>query len=591
MWFEMKRQRPGRRSGGKLKTVAAMLVALSPALAEPALAQSARRAGPAIQPADQSLEQRRVEGLQDGRGEITVPAAAAAPSRTSEDGKALFTLAAVRIEGDSPLSAEAIAAAYRDRLGQPVSQAGLVAIAGAVSALHREAGFHLTRAIVPPQDIKGGTVRIRIIPGTIAELAVRGDEADRFGARALLAAITAESPARLATLERQLLLLNDRPGVRVKDTTLEEIGTGSGRFRLTVILESWSVFVSAGFDNGGSDAVGPWQAYFGAALNSLLIPGDTLALNLSSIPAATQELRYGRISYDAPIGSDGLRIGVAASRSVVWPGDRRRLDRTNSDAETLEARATIAPLQTQRQSLWLTAGFGFSNVVEESVYGVNYRDRLRIASLTADYRLRDDWQGTTYATLGLRKGLGIDGASRRHDPLLSRFDGSGDFYLLHGALTRYQGFGGNWSMKLAASGQLSSEALLISQQFYLGGAAFGRAFQSGWLAGDNGIAGSAELRYDYKLDAAFLRNIQFFGFVEGGAVRSYAAPKDIVQSLSAAGGGVRLQLGDSVEAGITVAAPLSYHSPSKGGRGASVLFSLSTALRACPERAGWQCRS
>lgn len=568
-----------------------MLVALSPALAEPALAQSARRAGPAIQPAEQSLEQRRVERLQDGRGEITVPAAAAAPSQTSADGKALFTLAAVRIEGDSPLSAEAIAAAYQDRLGQPISQAGLVAIAGAVSALHREAGFHLTRAIVPPQDIKGGTVRIRIIPGTIAELAVRGDEADRFGARALLAAITAESPARLATLERQLLLLNDRPGVRVKDTTLEEIGTGSGRFRLTVILESWSVFVSAGFDNGGSDAVGPWQAYFGAALNSLLIPGDTLALNLSSIPAATQELRYGRISYDAPIGSDGLRIGVAASRSIVWPGDRRRLDRTNSDAETLEARATIVPLQTQRQSLWLTAGFGFSNVVEESAYGVNYRDRLRIASLTADYRLRDDWQGTTYATLGLRKGLGIDGASRRHDPLLSRFDGSGDFYLLHGALTRYQGLGGNWSMKLAASGQLSSEALLISQQFYLGGAAFGRAFQSGWLAGDNGIAGSAELRYDYKLDTAFLRNIQFFGFVEGGAVRSYAAPKDIVQSLSAAGGGVRVQLTDSVEAGITVAAPLSYNSPSKGGRGASVLFSLSTALRACPERAGWQCGS
>jgi hemolysin activation/secretion protein len=356
-----------------------------------------------------------------------------------------------------------------------------------------------------------------------------------------------------------------------------------------VVLDSWSVFVSAGFDNAASNAVGPWQAYFGAALNSLIVPGDTLAVNLSSVPGSTRELRYGRISYDAPLGNDWLRVGVAASRSVVWPGDLRRLGRVRSDAENLEARATVVALQTQRQSLSLTAGLGISNIVEESAFGVNYRDRLRIASLTADYRLRDGWQGTTYATLSLRKGLGIDDASRRYDPLLSRYDGSGDFYALQGAVTRYQGLGESWSMKLAGSGQVSSEALLISQQFYLGGGAFGRAFQSGWLAGDNGIAGSVELRYDYRPGLSFLNNVQLFGFVEGGAVRSYAAPKDIVQSLSAVGGGVRLQLNDSVEAGVTVAAPLSYNSPSRGGRGATILFSLSTVLKACPERGDWHC--
>jgi len=404
----------------------------------------------------------------------------------------------------------------------------------------------------------------------------------------MLAPITGETPARLATLERQLLLVNDLPGVRVKDTTLEEIGTGSGQFRLTVSLDSWSVFISAGFDNAASYAVGPWQAYFGAALNSLIIPGDTLAMNLSSVPGSTQELRYGRISYDAPL-TDWLRVGVSASRSIVRPGDLRRLDRVQSDSENLEARATVVALQTQRQSLSLTASLGVNNVTEESAFGVNYRDRLRIATLTADYRVRDDWQGTTYATLGLRKGLGIDGASHRHDPLLSRFDGSGNVSVVQGALTRYQGLGENWSMKFAASAQASAEALLISQQFYLGGGAFGRAFQSGWLAGDNGIAGSAELRYDRGVNLPFLKNVQLFSFIEGGAVRNYAMPKDVVQSLSAIGGGVRLQLNDSVEAGVTIAAPLSYNSPIKGGRGAAVLFSLSTVLKACPERGQWLC--
>jgi hemolysin activation/secretion protein len=583
------RQLSGRPTGCRV-ALAALLLSCPPVLIDSALAQSGRRP-PAIQPAEQSFEKRRAERLQEQRSDIPLPRGQDTQAPSPAKGEALLTLRALRIEGTSPLDETVIAASYSDKLGQPLSQAGLVAIATAISEQHRAAGYHLTRAIIPPQDIKGGVVTIRIIPGSIAEIAVKGDDADRFGVRRTLAPLAEETPARLATLERGLLLVNDLPGIRIKDTTLEEIGTGSGRFRLTVILDSWRLFLTAGLDNGASEAVGPWQAYFGAALNSLIVPGDTLALNLSSIPGSSRELRYGRVSYDAPLGSDGLRIGVAASRSVVWPGDLRRLDRTRSDTETVEARATIVPLHTQRQSLWLTAGFGISNVVEESIFGVNYRDRLRIASLTADYRLRDDWQGTTYATLGLRRGLPIGGASRRHDGRLSRFDGSGEFYLLHGAFTRYQGLGGNWSAKLAASGQVSSEALLVSQQFYLGGAAFGRAFQSGWLAGDNGIAGSAELRYDYKPGHSFLQNIQLFGFVEGGAVRSYAAPRDIVQSLSAAGGGVRVQLTDMVEAGVTLAAPLSFNGHGRGGRGATVLFSLSTVLKACPERSGWDCRS
>lgn len=156
-------------------------------------------------------------------------------------------------------------------------------------------------------------------------------------------------------------------------------------------------------------------------------------------------------------------------------------------------------------------------------------------------------------------------------------------------MTRFQPLDGDWWVTLAGSAQVSSQALLVSQQFYLGGAAFGRAFQSGWLAGDNGIAGSAELRHDLPPATELLESIQIFGFVEAGAERSYAAPKDRVRSVSAIGGGVRLKLNDSVEAGIAVAALLSYHSPSRRGRGASVLFSLTSLLKACPENSQRRC--
>ena len=47
------------------------------------------------------------------------------------------------------------------------------------------------------------------------------------------------------TLERQLLLINTRPGVRIVDTALEEIGTASGHFRLVVSLKTWHVYAFA----------------------------------------------------------------------------------------------------------------------------------------------------------------------------------------------------------------------------------------------------------------------------------------------------------------------------------------------------------
>ena len=49
--------------------------------------------------------------------------------------------------------------------------------------------------------------------------------------------VAGERPSRLTTLERQLLLINGRPGVRIQDTSLEEIGNATGRFRLIVVLE------------------------------------------------------------------------------------------------------------------------------------------------------------------------------------------------------------------------------------------------------------------------------------------------------------------------------------------------------------------
>jgi hemolysin activation/secretion protein len=158
-------------------------------------------------------------------------------------------------------------------------------------------------------------VRVRIIEGSITELVLTGDGTEQFGVRPLLNPVLSERPSRLATLERQLLLINTRPGVRITDSQLEEIGGTSGHFRLIVQLKTWHVYAYVGLDNLGSASIGPWQTYATGAFNSYVLPGDSLVLNLSAIANDPRELGFGRLSYDVPVGV--AAFGLVPPRSIA----------------------------------------------------------------------------------------------------------------------------------------------------------------------------------------------------------------------------------------------------------------------------------
>jgi hemolysin activation/secretion protein len=503
---------------------------------------------------------------------------------TGGDTTPQFVLRGVIIRGAHAVSGEEMTATYQAYLGRKVSQADLAEIAGGISKLYRAKGFHLSRAIVPPQDITGGQVRLQVIEGAIVQAELKGDGAEQFGVRPMLAPVLAETPSRLATLERQLFLINGRPGVRITDTALEEIGGTTGRFRITVTLKTWHIFSSLGLDNLGSSSVGPWQTYATGAFNSYLAPGDTLAVNLSTIANDPRELGFARLSYDAPVGVDGVRLGGSVLYSAVRPGDARRLDSDITTTEAFELRASFVPLQSQTSSLTLIAATTFSNVSEHDLYGPWYNDHIRTASLTADYRLRDGFGGTSFATLAYRQGLDVFGASQFDDNLLSRDGASSNFSVLNVWFTRYQTLNDAWSLKLAAASQTASRPLFTSLQFYLGGAAFGRGYGAAEISGDNGLAGSLELRFDQKLGFRYWSGYQLYAFGDAGAVWNDGYRLSEGLSLTSAGAGMRFFLPNDLQADFGVAVPLSYRAPDNSRRSPRFLFTLSSALRLCPER-------
>jgi hemolysin activation/secretion protein len=380
-----------------------------------------------------------------------------------------------------------------------------------------------------------------------------------------------------------LLLINGLPGVRITDSAIEEIGGPTGRFRLVVTLKTWHVYTYFGLDNLGSSAIGPWQSYVTGAFNSYLLPGDTLVLNLSTTPGDVRELGFGRLSYDVPVGTDGWRIGASALYSQVHPGDDRRLFNDSTVTEAAELRTSFTPFQSQRAALTITGALDVSKVSETTVFGPLYKDQIRTANLTADYHVVDGLGGNNYFTATYRQGLDIFGASHSDD--LISHDGAGpDFSVFDIWYTRYQTITDAWSLKFAAASQMANAPLFTSQQFYLGGFAFGRGYGAAEISGDNGLAGSLELRYDHKLNYKYWSGIQLYSFVDAGAVWNYGYNLPDGLSLTSVGAGVRFFFCDDITADVAVAFPLSYRAPDNSFRDARLLVSISSAFRLLPGR-------
>jgi len=556
------------------ETVAAIV--LSQLIVAPVFAQSLPPATP-LRPSPLGVEtQAERREADERRNPVALPSIEA---RTQlEDHEPLFRLKRVELQGATAFSSTELEPSYQPYLDHELSAQDLVEIAAAITARYRAAGFHLSRALIPPQDMRSGALRITVVEGVIEQVSVSGANA-AFGLEPLLEPLTEERPSRLATLERQLLLINERPGIKIVDTTLDETSPGSGRFRLGVKTQSWRIYGATAIDNMGSSSTGPWQVSGSVALNSMVMPGDSLTVTGSFVPGSPREMRYGRIAYDLPLGSDSWRIGVTASRSENWPGDLRRYLRNRSEAETVEAKISFAPILSQMQSLWLTASLGVTRSSERDFIGPLFADRVGIASFTADYKLHLRPSSWTYVSGTVRKGLGlIDGKPDSAD-WLSRRDASPYFALINGALTHYENFSENWSIRLASGGQLASGPLLASQQYALGGLSFGRGFDAGWISGDDAIAGSTELRYDQSLSLKFLKGYQLFTFVEGGAARTRLPGDDLDQSFASVGAGVRLFLTEDLQFSIGVAKPVMVNSPFEPKKDARLLFSLSNILR------------
>lgn len=440
--------------------------------------------------------------------------------------------------------------------GRSVTEAELVGASSCITKIYQDAGYALSRAIIPPQDVPNGKLIIQVIEGYIGTYEFVGGDGARYGADKFADVIKQERPLTLKTLERQLMLISDIPGIAVEDTEIAERGSMSGHFQLIIKIKSWQLFSSSEYDNRGTEDVGPYQSYSSVFLNSLFGRGESIGFGFSSAVGALDELSLGQVSVDVPLDAYGLRLSAFMLASRTAPDDIRKIIDTRYKSQEFGGSLEWAYERSRERSIWFGAGFWFRSTQWETVFGDLVDEDMAGFSASLKLKQKDRFGAETYLEATFRQGLDVFDAARGGDTLRSRFDGDGVFSKLTVDYIREHNFAKHWSFRVDATVQLASSGLLSSEEFYLGGSRFGRAFESGALSGDSGGALSLELQYTREMDMRFLNAVQFYGFADAGQIFDDVNPVLEGAILSSAGVGARFYFDYGITGGVEVAFPL-----------------------------------
>jgi hemolysin activation/secretion protein len=448
-------------------------------------------------PADAGRIDQR-EGLQAPERNLLLPAqpmqSLPAPNAPKGSKQMTVTLNDVTVTGMTVFRNADIKDIYEPYLGHEIPLDTVWKIAEQLTARYRNAGYFLSRAIVPQQEIKNGILILRVAEGYVGEIKFDDPLAQNWIVKQWLDKLRSYRPLKADQIESVLLHLNDLPGVTLHAVMepMETVESTEGSVRL--ILERKAaplVSGSVGFDNYGSRFLGPYEAQAQAQVVYWPTQKTTVAL-LSSLP--WDEMKYGSLKHEMPVFAGGT-LELFGSYTTAAPGYTLKPEEIRSYSTTLGTALDYSIIRQRQENLTGRISLELHDTDTDILGTPLTKDDIRAVRFNLNYQKADSWAGQNMVDATLSQGLPFLGASRPGQLDLSRAGANPDFTKFNLGASRLQNIVDAWDMYAATSGQLASGPLYSSEQFGYGGQAFGRAYDDSEITGDEGIAASVELRY------------------------------------------------------------------------------------------------
>lgn len=450
------------------------------------------------------------------------------------------TLSDVVFEGATAVPVADLEALAANYVGREMALAEVFRLAEEVTAEYRRRGYVLSRAVVGPQRIETGVVTIQVLEGYVASVNIEGDAGGyRPFLEGYMAPVLAGRPTSGDALSRALLLTRDLRGSSVRAVvTPSATLPGAADISLVVERDPFQGFVA--IDNRGSRWLGPVQVYGGLTFNDALGLGEQISTTVVAAPE-DGELGFVSLNYDQPVGASGLHVNAFASYAFTKPGDELARLGVEGESTTFGLGLTYPLVRSRATNLLFRANFTARDSESSNDFiDPLFDDSIRTVSAEVFGNHADAWGGVTTWQVGATRGLDLLGATKDSDANKSRFTGTAEATRFNIELSRLQPLVNGFYLQVAGTAQLSSDSLLASEEFGLGGAAFARAFDPSEVTGDKGVAGKVELFY--TLPPQSFGTVEPFAFYEAGKVRQNdpLPGEKVSERLESAGLGVRV---------------------------------------------------
>ncbi len=533
-----------------MMTAATLFASQAYAQAVPSSAEAPRASGQIAPMQTQTLPDVGTK-IQTG-GAVTAPAGAE---------KVKLTLKSVDIEGQTVYDDVQIHSVYDSMIGTTISLADVFGIADRLTAKYRNDGYILTQVVVPPQTIDGGHVKLRVVEGFVENVTIQGaSRANPGWLEGYAEKLRAQKPLNSRALERYVLLINDLAGMNARAVLSPSKTPGATDITLVVDQKPFDAFFQV--DNRGTRFLGPLQLNAGVRFNNAL--GLYEGLNFQGVVTpdgmwSERELAFGAFTWQQPLNHEGTRLSTSISITDTDPGFTLTPFDVEGKAKSVNLDLTHPFIRSRNMNLYGTLKFNYLNSERsDNIPGGGAEDRLRILRAGGTFQFTDSWLGVNTLSAEASKGISFLNASDKGDARLTRALGDPQFFKMNAEVSRTQRITNIFEAFLSATGQLSSDTLLASEEFGVGGVNYGSAYDNSEITGEDGYAARLELRANNPV-ALPVNLLQLYTFLDGGEVHDpdNAVPRDRRRSIVSAGGGARVNLDDRFAGTLEVAVPMT----------------------------------
>lgn len=432
--------------------------------------------------------------------------------------------------------------------GRRVSLQEIFDAVEAINALYKEKGFIAAKAILPPQKVKQGVVRIRLIEGRIERITIENNLSTDG---AFITERLDSKPGELveiSQLEKDLFYFNTINDIQLRAVLKPGEIAGTTDYVIQAIEpERYDAYFF--LDNAGTQDVGLERLGFNFTDRSLTGERDSLLLGAY----VAEGTRSAYLAYNRPVSRKGTRLSFSVDYSdidiVSGP-----LEPLNVTGDSYNVGLFVShPLIVNRDML--LNGFGGFNIKRSTTDfdGVTLFDtRVRTFSLGVDAQ-SFDVDGSWYTRHFISAGLDEWGNTK-------------DFFKYNGEGSWLHIFPDNRTLLLRGRAQLANKDLLpASEQFQIGGMSTVRGYREGLLIGDDGYFISAEYNFPLTPDVDGSRGNPFterwrgFVFFDHGGAFPFKGNDEGINSddfLASIGFGFSINLGKKLRGRLVAGLPI-----------------------------------